>query len=278
MSIIDTHMHLWDPNALSYPWLAEVPTLNRPYLLDDYRAACGGHDVEQMVFVQCETPQYLEEARWVAQLAEDEPRIAGIVARAPLEEDAAGVALEQLAQLPLVRGIRRMIQSEPDPAFCLQPNFIRGVKLLSNFDFTFDICISHSQLAGVIDMVRLCPEVTFILDHIAKPDIKNQVFDPWKAQIRELASLPNVWCKISGLVVEADHKAWTADDLKPYIDHVVACFGIDRIMFGGDWPVVVLASPLHRWIDTLKAHVADWSPADREKLFRENARRFYRLG
>lgn len=277
-SIIDTHVHLWDPGRLPYPWLGDIPVLNRPYGLGEYRQACGGHDVTRMVFVQCDTPRTLEEAAWVSELAKEDPRLAAIVAGAAIEKGEAVLPdLEQLVRYPLVRGVRRLIQSEPMPGFCTQPNFIAGLKLLPRFNFSFDICIKHHQLGDVIDMVRQCPQVTFILDHIAKPDIAKQLFEPWRRQIRELAGLPNVWCKVSGMVTEADHQKWTAADLKPYVEHVLDCFGADRVMFGGDWPVVALASPLHRWIDTLKDLISACSMAEQTKLFHDNARRCYRL-
>ena len=176
-----------------------------------------------------------------------------------------------------MRGIRRIIQFEDDIEFCLRPDFIRGVHLLPRHGLTFDICINHVQMANTIRMVERCPDVTFILDHIGKPDIKNQVFDPWKDEIRTLSEFPNVWCKMSGLVCEADTEHWTRDHLRPYIDHVLDCFGFDRTMFGGDWPVVLLASELTRWIETLEWAVSGCSEEELRKLFRDNAIELYRL-
>jgi len=279
--IVDTHLHLWDPGNLRYPWLDGNALLNKPYLLADYRRACGPVQVEKMVFLQCECDfsQFQQEAEWVTSLAQQDPRIAGIVPWAPLEKgDAARPALEKLAENPLIKGVRRIIQFEPDIEFCLQPNFVKGVQALAAYNFSFDICIFHPQLANTIKMVQQCPNVKFILDHIGKPDIKNHLLDPWRAEIKQLASLPNVWCKVSGLVTEADHQQWTKEDLKPYIDHVIASFGFDRVMYGGDWPVAYQATEYPRWVETLEWAVNGCSETELRKLFHDNAVGFYKLG
>jgi L-fuconolactonase len=278
--LVDTHVHLWDPGRLGYAWLAEVPALNRPYLIDDYRRACGAAQVGKMVFVQCECDptQSYDEAAWVADLARVDPRLAGIVAQAPLEKGGAVEAdLARLATLPRVKGVRRLLQSEADDAFCLRPDFVRGVQLLPQFGFTFDLCLFHRQLANVITLVRRCPEVRFVLDHIGKPEIKAGRLDPWRAEVRELAALPNVWCKLSGLVTEADWENWTPADLRPYIDHVLDCFGMNRVMFGGDWPVSTQATDYPRWVATVDEALGGCSPQELRRFYVGNAEAFYRV-
>jgi L-fuconolactonase len=278
--IVDTHLHIWDPDNLNYPWLESVPLLNRAYLIDEYTRRCGDVQVEKMVFVQAEAifAQYQEEVDWVTSVAQKEPRIQGIVAWAPLENgDAADPELAALAENPLLRGIRRIIQFEEDIEFCLRPDFVRGVQLLPSHNMTFDICINHLQMANTIKMVEQCPEVTFILDHIGKPDIKNRVLEPWKSELRTLCGFPNVWCKMSGLVVEADMENWSREDLKPYIDHVIECFGFDRVMFGGDWPVILQAAEVPEWVEALQWAVSGCSNTELHKLFHDNAISFYRL-
>ena len=280
-ALIDTHLHLWDPGYLRYSWLDNMPLLNKPYLLDDYNRHCDGVQVEKMVFLQCEVdpPYYQQEAAWITSLAAQDPRIAGMVPWAPLEKgDAVRPELEALlAANPLTKGIRRIIQFEPELDFCLRPDFIRGVQLLADYGLSFDICISHIQLANTIKLVAQCPNVQFILDHIGKPDIKGGVLESWQTELRILAAFPNVWCKMSGLVTEADHQAWTATDLQPYIDHVLTCFGFDRVMFGGDWPVAYQATLYPRWVETLQAAVSGCSAQELRQLFRDNAVAFYRL-
>jgi L-fuconolactonase len=278
--LIDTHVHLWEPGRLNYAWLAGVPALNRPHALAEFRRDCGGVAVVKWVFVQCECvpAQSQAEAEWVSGLAQRDPRLGGIVAQAPLEIGAAvAPALARLAALPLVKGVRRLLQAEADDAFCLRPDFVRGVQLLPQFGLSFDLCIFHRQLANVIQLVRRCPEVSFVLDHIGKPDIKAGRLDPWRTELRELAALPNVTCKLSGLVTEADWAAWTPADLQPYLDHVLACFGADRVMFGGDWPVSTQATDYPRWVATLDAALGGCSRDERHRIYVRNAERVYRV-
>jgi L-fuconolactonase len=278
--IVDTHLHIWDLGRLRYPWLASVPLLNKDHLIADYRRACGSVQVAKMVFVQCECDpaQAREEAQWVTDVAAIDPRIRGIVAHAPLERgDAVESVLMPLAANPLVKGIRRLIQSEPDDAFCLRPEFVRGVQLLPRHGLSFDLCIFHRQLASTIKLVRQCPNVRFILDHIGKPDIKARLLDPWRAELRELARMDNVWCKVSGLVTEADFTRWTPADLRPYIDHVIDCFGFDRVVFGGDWPVSTQATEYPRWVATLDEVLRGCSRDELHRLYVRNAESFYRI-
>jgi len=278
--IVDTHLHLWDLGRLRYPWLAGAPAINRNHLIGEYRTACGPIAVAKMVFLQCECDpaQFQEEADWVTEVARIDPRLRGIVPWAPLEKgDAAEADLARLAANPLIKGIRRIIQFEADPEFCLQPGFVRGVQLLPRHGLSFDLCINHRQLANTIRLVRQCPNVRFILDHIGKPDIKGQVLDPWRAELRELASHPNVWCKLSGLANEADMAAWTPADLAPYVSHVIDCFGFARTTFGGDWPVATLATDYPRWVQTVDDALRGCSPDELHRLYVRNAEAFYRV-
>lgn len=279
--IVDAHLHLWDPARFRIPWLDGIDLLNRTYDVQMFRAHTAGLNVTAMVYVQVDvSPAYaLLEAQYVARLAAQEPRLQGIVAWAPLEDGpCARSILEGLVAIgPLVKGVRRILQGEPDPAYCLRPSFIRGVEMLAEYGLSFDICIYHYQLPAVIELVQQCPRVTFILDHIAKPDIRGGAFEPWRTHMAALAQLPNVVCKISGVATEADHGRWTIDDLAPYIWHALEVFGEDRVLFGGDWPVALLATSYRRWVETLATVTADLSPEAQRKLWVENARRVYRL-
>lgn len=279
--IVDAHVHLWDPELMRIPWLDDIPELNRPFGPAEYRAHTAGVAVAELVYVQVEVaPAYaLSEARRVAALAAEEPRLRAIVAYAPLEDGArARSYLDDLVQIsPLVRGVRRITQGEADPAFCLRPGFVAGVRLLPAYGLTCDLCIYHHQLGPTVELVRRCPEVTFMLDHIAKPGIRAGAREPWRAQLAELAALPNVMCKISGVVTEADHAAWTPEQIGPYVAHALAVFGEERVAFGSDWPVVAQAGGYRRWVETLDGLTAHLGPAARRKLWAENARRFYRL-
>jgi L-fuconolactonase len=278
--IVDTHLHLWELARLRYPWLAGVPALNKNHVIEDYRRACGDIAVAKMVFVQCECDprQFHQEAEWVTQVARTEPRISGIVAWAPLEKgEAAEPDLARLGANPLVKGIRRIIQFEPDNDFCLRPEFVRGIRLLHAQGLSFDLCINHLQLPNTIKLVRQCPDVRFVLDHIGKPDIKSGRLEPWREELRELSRMENVWCKLSGLATEADHLKWTAAELRPYIDQVIACFGFSRVMFGGDWPVSTQATTYPRWVATVDEALHGCTADEVRKVYVTTAEAFYHV-
>lgn len=278
--IIDTHLHLWDLERLNYPWLMKSRTLKRNFLIEDFRAACGRVQVAKMVFVQCDCvpEQAVAEAEWVASVGKVDTRLRGIVARASLEKgEAAQEQVAKLAEIPLVKGVRRLIQGEADPEFCVRPDFVRGVQMLHAHGLSFDLCLKAPQLAATITLVKQCPDVQFVLDHIGKPDIKAGKLDPWRAELRELSRLENVWCKISGMATEADWAKWTTEDLRPYIEHVIACFGFDRAMFGGDWPVSTQATTYPRWVDTVDEVLRGCSREELRKFWVGNAEEFYRV-
>ncbi len=280
LTIVDTHVHFWDPARLSYPWLAAVPTLNRAFLPSHYAAEAPLPNVSKWVFIECgcDPMRALEEARWVAGLAATEPRLHGIVAFAAVERGAAvRETLAALGEIALVVGVRRNIESETDPEFCLTSEFIAGVRELSAFDYSFDLCVRHHQLPAVIELVHRCPEVRFVLDHCGKPAIRDRVFDPWREHIRQLAAQPNAQCKISGLLTEADLADWQTTDLRAVVDHVLDSFGLDRVMLGSDWPVLRLASGHERWFEALEYCLAGVAPAARARLYQRNAETFYRL-
>ncbi len=279
-AIVDSHVHLADPKRFGYAWTKNAPSLNRTVLPEHLTKAAAPVQVDQIVFVEVDVdlPQHVDEAAWVQSLSQADPRVKGVVAALPLERGKAAKAeLDQLRQNKNLRGIRRLIQNQADPDFCIRPDFIEGLKLLSTHDLVFDICIFHHHLPNAIKMVRQCPEVRFILDHIGKPGIKAGLMDPWRKDMKELASLPNVHCKISGVTTEADHKNWTREQLKPYIAHTIDVFGFDRVMYGGDWHVLELAGTYPQWVEIVDWVVDSATPAEKRKLFRDNAIRFYRL-
>ncbi len=279
MRFIDTHVHFWHPQRLSYSWLRDIPLLNRPYEVQDYPA----QETEALVFLECDADpgQSLEEISFVEQQAQRDSRVRAIVAHAPLEQ---GRAVEPLLERIVnasskIRGIRRILQSLPDPNTLLRnPAFIDGVRLLGRFGLHFEITVNSTQMDPVIEFVRKLPEIPMILDHCGKPGIRDGHLAAFQHHASELARCPNVHCKLSGLTTEADHRHWNDEQLIPYIDIALQAFGPDRLLYGSDWPVCLLATSIPRWIGVLERALKGCSQAQLRKVFRENANALYRLG
>jgi L-fuconolactonase len=279
--IIDSHVHIWDTARFPIPWLENLPSLNKRIWIDDYFAATGNLNVEGFVYMQVEVapPYALIEAQTIAALAEVDPRVLAIVPWAPLEEgEKVRIFLEQMVAIsPKIKSIRRIVQGEADPEFCLQPGFIRGNQILPEYGLTSEICCYSNQLAANIELVRQCPGTEFILNHIAKPNIRGNEFEPWASQMTELAGLGNVVCKISGATTEANIENWTIDDVRPYVEYALNAFGEDKVLFGSDWPVVTQAASYPRWVETVQEITKDFTDVQKRKLWKDNAVRFYRL-
>jgi len=279
MKILDTHVHFWDVAALRYPWIERGSFFDRTFLTQDYLRASRDRPVAGLIFVEADADRTctLQEARWVHSLCATEPAIRGIVARVALTGNASVIEeLDTLAAMPLVRGIRDNIQGHP-PGFATQAAFVRGVREVGNRGLHFELCIQHHQLSETLELARRCAEMPLVLDHCAKPDIRGAAREPWLSLIRQLAALPHLVCKISGLVTEADWQRWQPEDLLWYARQAAEAFGPDRILFGSDWPVCELAGGLARWLPVAEALAAPWSESERESFFFGNAQRVYRL-
>ncbi len=278
MYLIDTHQHLWDLQKFPYTWCAGIPKLNRSFVFDDYVAAARGTEITKTVFMECDVdePHALAEARHVQTLADEHPLIAGIVASGRPERDGFREHVEQLARLTKLRGMRRVLHTQPDE-LSAQPLFVEHVRLLSDFGLTFDMCVLARQLPRAIALVDACPKVNFILDHCGVPDVKGRAFEPWSTDIAELAKRSNVACKISGLVAYAEPEGWTIADLQPWVAHVLDCFGWDRVVWGGDWPVCTLSATLRQWVEATHKLTRAATDEQRAKLFHRNAERIYRV-
>ncbi len=277
---IDTHVHCWDRTQVPYPWLDGFPSIAGRHTPAELHAEVGDRFPRKILVVEgdCERARAFDEVQAIEALAAAEPAVAGIVAFAPMDRGAETIAaLDRLRARPLVRGVRHLIQGEADVDFCRRPEFIAGVRAAGERGLSFDICVKHHQLASVVELVCECPGTQFILDHAGKPDIRGRQLEPWREQIARLAWLPHVACKLSGLVTEADPAAWTIDDLRPYVEHLLARFGSGRLIFGSDWPVVKLASSYQRWLDTALELLSPLDPDDREAILSANAQRIYRL-
>jgi predicted TIM-barrel fold metal-dependent hydrolase len=277
MQRIDAHQHLWDLAQFPCGWCGGIPVLNRNFSLADYQAAAAGADIVRTVFVECDVdePHGLAEAAYYNALAREHSLIGGIVAAARPERADFPHQLDQLLALEKLRGLRRVLHVVPD-AVSQAPLFAENLRLLARHQLTFDLCLLGRQLALARPLIETCPQVQFVLDHCGVPDIQGRAFEPWQAHIREIAACPNVVCKVSGIVVRAG-AGWTVADLRPWLDHVIACFGWDRLLWGGDWPVCLLTATLGQWVAAADELVASATPAERQQFFYGNARRIYRL-
>ena len=277
--IVDSHVHFWDPTVLQYPWLDGLPALDRPFLSSDYATATADIAIDAMILVEanCLPDQTAREVELFENQSRQTPLIYGIVAFVSLTTPAAvDQTLDALTARPNVRGVRHNIQGEA-PGFCTQSSFVDGVRKVGARDLTFDLCATHDQLRDVLQLVRQCPSTRFVLDHCGKPAIRDQLVEPWRADIARLSECPNVWCKLSGLVTEASHTGWREADLVPYALHVVERFGMERVMYGSDWPVLTLAGTYGDWFQFTERFTETWSDGERRGLYRDNARRVYAL-
>jgi len=278
--IIDSHVHFIDPRRFRYAWLAGRPSINRPFLPEDFARLAGIVDVEGIVFVEAwpDAGQHLEEARFAQECAAGAPLV-GIVANAPvIHGREVADDLEKLRSLPLLRGTRYLIEGAVDPSFCLEPPFLEGVRTVAEAGLAFDLCLKHWALPFAIELARRVPEATFVLDHIGKPGIKHGLREPWWSGIAELAKLPNVVCKVSGVITEADHANWSEETIRPYVERVAECFGFERLMFGSDWPVSEVTHSYDRWVEILDRIFEGCSRNELRAFYRETAIRTYRLG
>ncbi|MFZ1971251.1 MAG: amidohydrolase [Candidatus Acidiferrales bacterium] len=279
MKIVDTHQHLWDKNLFHYAWLQPLPSLDRSFRLNDYSEATRGLSIEKTVFVECDVDeaQVLDEALHILRMPSDPSNlISGVVASGRPEKDGFEAYLEKVSRHAKLKGIRRILHTHPDE-LGQREMFIKNVARLETYGLSFDLCVLARQLPIAINLASKCPGVAFVLDHCGVPEVKDQVLEPWREHVRELAKLPNVSCKVSGLVAYADPANWKAEDLRPFVEHVIESFGWDRVMFGSDWPVCNLTASYQRWVETLLSLTRAAGETNQRKLFHDNAVRIYRL-
>ncbi len=278
MKIIDTHQHLWDLDLFTYSWLDGVPSLRRSFRMEDYVKAGEGLGIEKSVHLEADVdePYMLDETRHILALAEQDNPLEGVVACGRPEKPHFADYLDQISGHPKLKGIRRVLHTQPDEV-AQSSLFAENVRLLEAYGLSFEFCVRARQLPVAIRLVRDCPDVNFVLDHCGNPQVKEQVFDPWRQHILEVSKFPNVVCKVSGILANADLEKWTPEDVRPYVEHVIECFGWDRVMFGSDWPVCTLAASLRKWVETLKLLTNSAGEENQQKLFYKNAARVYRL-
>jgi L-fuconolactonase len=274
---IDAHHHLWKYSAAEYSWITpEMQVIRRDFLPADLEPLMHHFGIEGTVAVQARGT--LEETTWLLGLADKHPLIRGVVGWVPLTQGAAVKgSLESFAKNRKLRAIRHVIQDESDPRYILRKDFNEGVSALREFGLRYDILIFERHLPAAIEFVDRHPNQTFILDHIAKPRIKDKILSPWDRNMRELAKRQNVYCKLSGMVTEADPKRWTPELLQPYIDVVLAAFGPRRLMYGSDWPVMLLATDYARWYVTVNNAIAKLSKGEQARIMGGTATEAYGL-
>jgi len=272
---IDAHQHFWIYSQRAYGWIDEpMASIRRDYLPADLKPQLENSGFHGSVLVQVQ--QTLEETRWMLELAENHPFILGVVGWVDLRSPRLRAELESFAGNPKLVGIRHIVQSEPDD-FLLQPDFLRGISLLEEFDLAYDILIYTQHLRIAAEFVERFPRQRFVLDHLAKPPIKSGAVDLWARGLRKLASFPNVCAKVSGLVTEADWRTWKREDIRPYLDVAFECFGPSRLMIGSDWPVCTAAGSYSQVVNLVKDYLSRYAPEEREAVLGGNAAKFWRL-
>jgi L-fuconolactonase len=274
--IIDAHQHFWKYSPTKHAWIGEeMSVLKRDFLPSDLSNIYERNSVKGCVAVQADGSE--EETEFLLQLASENDFIKGVVGWVYLQDKNVEARLHHYQSFKKLKGFRHVVQDEPDPNFMLRNDFRAGLKALEGFDYTYDILIYPHQLDAAIKTVQDFPGIKFVLDHIAKPDIKNSKMDDWLPKIKTLAQSPNIYCKVSGMVTEAAWKSWRQEDFAPYLEAVTAAFGIERLMFGSDWPVCLLSGNYEEVLGIVKTHMTRYSTADQEQLFYKNALSFYRL-
>ena len=274
---IDAHQHFWLFNATEYDWIDEsMSVLKRDFTPEDLRVELTNNQFNGSLVVQAR--QSLVETNWLIDLAQQNQHIKGVVGWIDLKDDDLEQQLIAYKNVNLVKGFRHVLQGEPDPNFMLDPKFARGLRLLAKHEFKYDLLIYANQLPTAIKMLEQIPELNVVIDHIAKPDIKGKTgFKAWQQGMEELAQNPNTFCKISGMVTEADWSNWQTSDFKPYLETIFNLFGPNRVMYGSDWPVCLVAGSYGDIKSIVESYCLEYYPEYLDQVFGLNAVNFYQL-
>jgi L-fuconolactonase len=273
-NFVDSHQHFWEYDEQQYPWIQQGWRIRRSYLPADLKPLLRDTGFDGCVAVQAR--QSIEETRWLLGLAEQNRFIAGVVGWVDLRSPDVGEQLLEISHPKLV-GVRHVAQDEPDDRFLVGEEFVRGIGRLKDFDLAYDLLVYPRQLSAAMELVRMFPQQRFVLDHIGKPNIRDQQLEPWRTQIQALAREPNVYCKLSGMVAEAKWDDWRPSDFRSYLDVVWEAFGEDRLMIGSDWPVCLLSSEYDVVIGLIEEYLSEFPSSAQEKIYGENATHFYKL-
>jgi L-fucono-1,5-lactonase len=273
--MIDAHVHFWKYDKKTYDWITnDMKTLQKDYLPETIALTLKRNEVDGVVAVQA--IQTETETHFLVELAKTHSIIKGVVGWVDLQADNVKERLQYFSQYPIIKGYRHVVQGEPID-FLGREKFRRGVQALQPYDYTYDVLIYHHQLKPAIDFVHAFPDMRMVLDHCAKPDIRHKNIAEWKASIQEIAKAPNLYCKLSGLFTEAAWSGWSAAEFYPYLDVITEAFGPGRLMFGSDWPVMLLAGIYVQWKSLLDKYFENFSQDDKELIFDTNAKMFYKL-
>lgn len=272
--IVDSHQHFWKYDAAQHSWISdEMAAIRRDFLPEEFAAECDANGVDASVAVQVDQTE--EETLFLLDLAERHSRIAGVVGWIELRSPQIGERLQFFSRFSKLRGFRHIAQSELDDRFLVNREFTRGIAQLREFGLTYDILIYPRQLPAARQLIEKFPEQPFAIDHLAKPEIRTRRMAEWAAHMKSIGRDSKTFCKVSGMVTEADWHGWRPEDFKPYLDVVFDAFGPERLMFGSDWPVCLLAASYSQVKRIIEDYVKGATPADKAKIFGGNAMRFY---
>ena len=273
---IDSHHHFWQYDPIEYSWMNEkMGILKQNYAPNHLLEEITKSGIDGVISVQAS--QSIKETDDLLFHAQKHDFIKGVVGWFPLAELKVGTILERYAANPWLKGVRHVVQDETDDRFILGEDFNRGISLLKDFDLVYDILIYERQLSASIEFVDQHPELIFVLDHIAKPKIIDEIFEPWATQMKDLSKRSNVYCKLSGMATEADWQNWSAEDLHPYMEIALECFGPGRIMFGSDWPVARLAIEYAQWVEICRTFISKLSTDEQKNIEGGTAIKVYKL-
>ncbi len=273
---IDSHQHFWHYEPVKHSWIDdEMAVIRKDFLPSDLKQVYNENGIDGCVAVQAD--QTLEETDFLLDLASKNDFIKGVVGWVDFRADDIEEVLQKYCDSEKLKGFRHVVQGEPDHNFLLRPNFLNGIKALEKHHLTYDILVFPHQLGAVLEFVKRFPYQKFVIDHIAKPYIKDGFFDGWAVMMQEIAKQDNVFCKVSGMITEADYKSWTEAQLKPYLDLVFNAFGTERIMFGSDWPVCLVAGNYSEVKTIITNFIGGLSKTEQEAVMGKNAIQFYNL-
>ena len=276
MTIIDSHQHFWQVGRFDYPWMSSsVEVLYQDYLPDQLQPVLAENGVSKTVLVQASNS--VEESRWLLSLADSHPFIAGVVGWVDLMSADVGRQLDELSAHPKFKGVRHLVESEPGDDWLVQPEVLRGLHRLADYGLSYDLLVHTRHLKYVPTVADSCPGLSFVIDHMAKPPIANGEITGWFNELKPVAANPNIQCKLSGLITEANWTTWTPNDLRPFVERALELFGPERLMFGSDHPVCLLAGSYKRVLESFQEILAELNEHDRDHIFATNAANFYRL-